>query len=642
MDKEAVSDRLKAARASLLAARGAGIADALNAAIRQFLPAPFVIGSKDLVDHEGKRVPALASTIYVPPTPAGTAESDHIPADSVAVAIDVRETMDLESFRTAYARVAAAKALKKRPLPVDSTDPGVIMGLVFGLRAVAPMEDFAVALEALNAATPSEQWPDAIVFAATGIINYAVQFPGEKVSGNWLIAKSEYAAATTPPFYIPIVICPTGPHAFDKMLQLISGRVRASTSSVMPEWEAIGAEIPPNVITWSGYQYNLKGELKPVPRDQYEDRLIPSPALRIQDKKGTVLAAVEFLPWQDGAVILTTGAFPVDMLFAYMDTAVLKRASVFRRNGRQMSSVVPITHADFIAMLGRFQSRSNMVVRPDATRVVIQKVRDEGTSSPFVARIFLGLLYLRNLILDDKTRRDEFDRLHEVMTSHLFNARDAAQTIQATWEAHREKVARGESVRIEGRRIHITESIDRALSKDVDSYLNASVRALKEGAQRLTKHLNLDIGFLFMKQTAFEARVTALKSSDPELAAYLRQVRHWSEPLVQSRIALEHGSWTLPKVMYTPNGPGVDAGEPTIAGQPMTDFVRRTFDRVTCFAEEITAHSVQRNLPVNMTLTEIPVSKRTSEAPTRFLVTSTLGGLPPWRLTFRSDTFENV
>jgi len=79
-----------------------------------------------------------------------------------------------------------------------------------------------------------------------------------------------------------------------------------------------------------------------------------------------------------------------------------------------------------------------------------------------------------------------------------------------------------------------------------------------------------------------------------------------------------------------------------IAGQPTTDFVKSMFDRVTCFAEEITAYSIQRRLPANMILTEIPVIKRTSEAPTRFLVTSTQGGLPPWHLVFRSDTFENV
>lgn len=504
------------------------------------------------------------------------------------------------------------------------------------------MEEFVSALEALNAETSSEQWPDAVVFGEIGVINYAVQFPGEQISGNWLISKKGYAAGAAPPFYVVSVICPTGLQTFYKMLLLILGRIRASTKSPIQEWDAIASQIPSTAIVAAGYQYNLEGELRPVPRDQYEDRAVPRPVFHITDRKEKVLAGVQFLPWQDGAVILTVGSFPVDMLLLYADPRVRKGGPVYRRDGRQISSVMPISHAEFMATLERFQTQSNMVVRLDDTPVVIQKVRDEGTSSPFVARIFLGLLYLRNLGIEVKTRRDEFDRLHEIMTSHLFNARDASLSIGAIWEGHRKKITSGECIRIDGRHIHITESIDRVLGKEVDSFLNASTRALKEGVQGLARNLNLDIGFLFQQQRTFEARVTALESSNCELAAYLRLTRQWSEPLIKSRIDLEHHSWKLPKITYTPNGTGADLGEPEIAGRRMTEFVKETFDRAACFAEEITAYGIQKSLPVNITLTEIPVDKRNPEAPTRFLVTPTEGGLPPWRLIFRNAPFETV
>jgi hypothetical protein len=481
------------------------------------------------------------------------------------------------------------------------------------------------------------------VLAATGLINYAVQFPGEKASGNWLLARTEYAVNNTPPFYIQMMISPTGAHAFDKMLSILLSRVRASLPiGIMPEWRELQAGIPKDAIAGSGYQYNLRGELRPVPRDQYEDRSVPPPVLHIRDRDGTVLAAVQFLPWQDGAVVLTAGNFPLEMLFAFMDRSVIANANVFQREGqRRLSSVLPLTQAEFMAALGRFQTRSNMTVCPDQRSVVVQKMEDEGTSSPFMARMLLGMLYLRSLVVSDKARRDEFDGLHEMMTSHLFNARDAARDIQSTWESHRQKVASGACVKVEGRTFRISENIDRTLRKEVDSFLNASARALKEGVQCVTKFLDLDIGFLFMKQTTFEARVTALEAINPELAPYLRQVRLWSEPLIESRIALEHGSWTLPKVTYTPNSTGVDIGEPAIAGQPMTAFVKAMFDRLTCFAEEIIAYSIQKNLPTRMTLTVVPVSIRTPEAPMRFLVTATEGGLPAWRLVFSADAFEN-
>jgi hypothetical protein len=528
-------------------------------------------------------------------------------------------------------------------MPGNSADPSVILGVVFALRGTMPMEDFARELEALNAETPSGQWPDAVVLAATGLINYAVQFPGEKVSGNWLLAKTEYAVNNAPPFYIPMMISPAREHAFDKMLSILLSRIRASLPiSLTPEWDELQAGIPKDAIAWSGYQYNLRGELKPVPRDQYEDRSLPLPVLHILDNKGTVLAGVQFLRWQDGAVILLAGGFPMEMLYTYMDRSMIANAQVFTRDPqRRISSVLPLTRGEFMAALERLEARSNMNVRPDQRSVIVQKMEDEGTSSPFIARMLLGIFYLRNLVISDNARRGAFDELHEIMTSHLFNARDAARDIQTTWENHRKKVASGECVKVEGRTFRISENIDRSLRKEVDSFLNASARALKEGVQRVAKFMDLDIGFLFMKQATFEARVTALEATNPELAAYLRQVRQWSESRIESRIALEHGSWTLPKVAYTPNGAAVDIGEPMIAGQPMTAFVKAMFDRLLCFAEEIIAYGIQEKLPARMTLTVVPVAQRTPEAPMRFLVTAKDGGLPASRLVFSTDAFES-
>lgn len=73
----------------------------------------------------------------------------------------------------------------------------------------------------------------------------------------------------------------------------------------------------------------------------------------------------------------------------------------------------------------------------------------------------------------------------------------------------------------------------------------------------------------------------------------------------------------------------------------MTAFVKATFDRLLCFAEEIIAYSIQKRLPACMTLTVVPVAQRTPEAPMRFLVTATDGGLSAWCLVFSTDAFES-
>jgi hypothetical protein len=55
--------------------------------------------------------------------------------------------------------------------------------------------------------------------------------------------------------------------------------------------------------------------------------------------------------------------------------------------------------------------------------------------------------------------------------------------------------------------------------------------------------------------------------------------------------------------------------------------------------EELT---VQRLLPVGITVTEIPFAQRVVEAPERFGLTLTNGGMPPWRLEFHDSSFEET
>ena len=50
-----------------------------------------------------------------------------------------------------------------------------------------------------------------------------------------------------------------------------------------------------------------------------------------------------------------------------------------------------------------------MVVRPVQPNWTIQKVADEGSSSPLMARLMIGMLDLRDTVLDH-TNRDAFDK----------------------------------------------------------------------------------------------------------------------------------------------------------------------------------------------------------------------------------------
>ena len=145
-----------------------------------------------------------------------------------------------------------------------------------------------------------------------------------------------------------------------------------------------------------------------------------------------------------------------------------------------------------------------------------------------------------------------------------------------------------------------------------------------------------------MQAWPYEAALGALEATDAPLADYIRQTRTWSERLQQTRISIEHHSFVLPGIQYTRKGNTIEALPPTISGQVVSEFVSFIFDRMTCFAEELTAYCIQRQMPPTITIAEVPIEERTAESPERFRVTLASGGMRPWRITYHQAPFEEV
>ncbi|MCC6265904.1 MAG: hypothetical protein IT169_20210 [Bryobacterales bacterium] len=642
----AIADEVQETGQQVLAATGAELARVLNAGIERFVGWPYRIAPGCVVDRDGTRTETFASVVYTAREGSAAPGLGVIPADTAAAVIDLSEDMDLEIFRAAYARVALAKGLKKSPAPQLKEGPStaVTLGIIFAQRSAVPLEDLTEALQRLNAQTPSPEWPDMIVVASAGAIHYAVQFPGESLSGDWLPPAEGALDNFRPAMYVVMVIRPTAARTFKKMLAFLVAHLAIfSPGARLPNFTHILEGVPQTAITVSGYQYNLRGDLVPVPRQFYNDRYFPPLPMRIEDRKGQLLSTIQFLPWQDGGALLLRGKLPLDGLMVFLGKEALQKAGVVRRHpDLQISYVLPITSANFADMLKRLQRQSNMVVRHSEPTWTIQKVADEGSASPFVARLLMGMMRLRNIVYTDPAARDKFDKPFELVSSSLMNTRTTAREIVALWEVHSRKVASGEIARLQGRAIHIDESIDKELRKHVESFLNASVRTLKQGMQNLAAELQVNIGFLFKQQGAFENGIAALQSRGPLLADYLQQTRAWSERLVQSRNEVEHAGWVLPRVTYKNTGTGVATVEPEISGQPVTQFATFMLDRLCCFVEEFTAHCLQRLMSPEITITEIPPAKRLTEAPERFSLTLATGGLPRWKISYHASSFEGT
>jgi hypothetical protein len=135
-------------------------------------------------------------------------------------------------------------------------------------------------------------------------------------------------------------------------------------------------------VTLFGYQYNLRGDLVPVPRQFYNDRYLSSRPFLLESEQGEALAVIQYLPWADGAAILLRGKLPLEGLLVFFGRKTAGRGGVIRLKEGQISYVLPVTQADFGEWLKRIQQQSNMRIKRDPGHFVVQKLADEGAARP--------------------------------------------------------------------------------------------------------------------------------------------------------------------------------------------------------------------------------------------------------------------
>jgi hypothetical protein len=625
----------------LAATNAKELADRLNALIRSFVGWPFTVSSASVRDVDGNQVEQFGSVIHVE---SKDDEQGIVLSDRVAAVFEVIETLDVATLRSAFERIAAAKRLKKSPPPKVAMTTTVTLGVIVALNAGVPLEMLASELDRLNQATLGRERVDVVAVISTGLISYAVQFPGESLTGDYLPpAEGAVEAGNIPPWYIVMVIRPTGTHTLNRVLSFVTAHLGLfSPGAKLHNWMEMLDGVVKEVVTVTGYQFNLRGELVPVPRQFYNDRYLAPLPIHLESQKRERLASVRFLPWQDGGVISMEGKFPLEGLLVFLGAVGVKQG-VIKLAHVQLSFVLPISEGDFGEMLNRFQRQSNMLIVPEQPNFVIKKVADEGSTSPFMARLMLGMFFLRDLAFPDPATRNDFDKAYEIALTTLFAARTEMQEVVRIWPAHTARIASGDAAQVRGPHIHVSETIDRELKQHCDAFLTAATRALKQGMQGVASTLGMNVGFLFQKPAHFERELATLRAHDQTLGDYLLDTRTmWSERLVNARNDVEHNGWTLPDVVYKRAGERVEAIEPLVAGMPVTQFVADAFDRLACFVEELSVYGFKRRFPPQVVLTELPLADRDPEKPERFRVTIATGGRPPWTLAFHVSRFEET
>lgn len=592
---------------------------------------------------DGRHSEPFATIVIAATNDSAILEAGVYSANHCAAVFDVVGTLDAKALEASYERIAAAKRLRKHASIPESSQPhtNVTLGLVLAQQCTLASNELMDEIQRLNAKRDSREWPDMITVFTVGVVNYAVQFPGESISGDYLPPAANAFEHSAPPIYIVPVIKPAGDDSFGRMLAFLIGHLSFYTpGALLPNRSVFLEGMTDQVIIGVGYQYDLQGILLPVPEERYLERQLPIVPFQVEDSQGTVLATVRFVPWQDGGIVILRGTFPLEAILLFGGPDLVRRGGVSRPNDIQISNVIPLSESNFVGMLKSFQRKSNLVVRQQEAKWTIQKIGDEGTETPIIGRLHLGLLRIRDIVCHTEAARMRFDEKYEIVLSSFMSARSTAHEMKTRWLQHEKDVASGKVSRMQGKTIHVDESIDKELKAGIESFVNASVRVVKMGMQQLAKEYGVDVGCLFQQDNKFAEKIEAMRDEHPLLADYLLDARQWTEPLVALRNKIEHEGWMRSRVTYSASGVRVSALQPVIDDVPLIVYAESMLDRVACFVEEITAYVLGKCMSPMITLTEISIANRSARCPERFQIALVAGGAKPWKLRHSDIPFN--
>jgi hypothetical protein len=603
----------------------------LIAFLRTFVAAPFVVGPGTVIDSQGNQSEPFAAVIAL--STEGTGESPttfHI--DKVAAVIDFSETLGPSELASAHDRIAAVKRFSKAAKPISAKGrprTEATLGIILAGQTNLPLEDIAAALDKLHGRRASE-WPDIVAISSVGTISYGAHFPGQSIN-PFLLPTDDVLRKFIPPMYVVALMSPSGLQTITRTLGLLLAHIAIFEPDVsQPKWiELLG--IPKHVVTLTGYQFSQSGDLLAAPAEAYVDRYVGPAPVYLDGPDGKEVGSLTFIPWLDGGVVRLTGKLPLEGLLVFFAKEVLSRSGVVPTPNGQLSYALPITEATFKDWLVRIRRQTNLKVRSHGASWTVKKVADEGSASPYIARLFIGILRLRDQAFAP-ANRSKFDQAYELVTRSLDSARMAAREYVAFWNKHRAQIEDGSIVKVTHGNMHVSETVDKQLRQNANSFLNAATRTLKKGMQSLVRDLGVELGFLFQKQVAFDTGLAVLRQQDPLLADFILDSRTWTEKLISARNAVEHEDWMLADVKYERSETGVVALEPLIQGESASEFIDVNFDHLLCFVEDVTAYCLQNKLPTDLALSETPIPERRADMPERFRLTLRHGGAKAWTI----------
>lgn len=201
--------------------------------------------------------------------------------------------------------------------------------------------------------------------------------------------------------------------------------------------------------------------------------------------------------------------------------------------------------------------------------VVTPHTTNRGTSDPFTARMYFGILDISDKVFAQEEKKKKLFRdLYYPVVHNLEEARYAKDSFLKIKSEHCSKLAAGEICRVENNYLHIEENVDLDLNMNFKDFFIRGLIAIdclkRLAAKIFGKKKNVE--FIFGTDKNFEIgcnRFIKDHGSDEEtikLVDMLKDERKaWFSDFSEMRRKIEHEGYQFPKLKYSLEDDGAKA-----------------------------------------------------------------------------------
>ncbi len=247
----------------------------------------------------------------------------------------------------------------------------------------------------------------------------------------------------------------------------------------------------------------------------------------------------------------------------------------------------------------------------------VQKISDEWTSSPWVARCFLQIMQIRDLVfLRDSKEKTRFEFLHSKILENLTIANNSRKDIFKLLDEHYDKFQKGIIYSKQWEHYMLNESIDSELKEKFYSFITNLHIAVEDAGKKIW----WEFGFkcdIFWEDKAFEKWASTFQSQwddeSKKIVDMLIEDRKWISKLKEIRRWIMHHSWSLWGITY-------NFDKKILSVPDEIWWIDNFWGNWWQFIEDIIILTLERNLNPPFCIIEIPEHNRDTNNPIKYQV----------------------